>query len=85
MKHPNDMTREELRELVGDMAGMALDLAQYLRFTTEALREDLRPAAYKKAIKMAYELAFYPYNGKRMERGNCEIVVFDEDGLSIHG
>ncbi len=82
-KLPNDMTREELRELVWAMSSLALDLAQHLRFTCEGLRPEYREEAYGRATQMAYDLAFYPYAENRPEVSpNC-IMVLGENGIEL--
>lgn len=81
-KHPNDMTRDELREIVSDMSWMALDLAQHLNFSNEALKEEYREEAYQRAEKMAYELSHYPYHGPDPEApASPGVAVFGETGL----
>jgi hypothetical protein len=81
-KHPNDMDREELRELVGDMGLMALDLAQHLAFTNDMLRPELRADAYRRAQAMAYELSAFPHHGPRDDSPRTPgIAMFGEGGL----
>ncbi|MEW6016440.1 MAG: hypothetical protein AB1760_00035 [Pseudomonadota bacterium] len=83
-KHPNDMNREELRELVSAMGSLALDLAQHLRFSCEVLKPEYQAEAYARATQMAYDLAFYAYNENREEVGpNC-IMVLGKDGVEFH-
>ena len=80
-KHPKDMDADELRELVFDMAGLALDLAQHLNFTNEMLREDLQTDAYKRAEQMAYQLTWHPYTERGPRNDKLDIVVFGANGL----
>jgi hypothetical protein len=81
-KHPNDMDREELRELVSAMGMMALDLAQHIAFTNDMLKPELRAEAYKRGEAMAYELAHYPMDGPREDSPRTPgIAVFGEGGL----
>jgi hypothetical protein len=82
-KHPNDMTREELRELVSAMSWAALDLAQHLNFTNDWLKPEFREQAYKRGEQMAYELSHMPYAEDRPEGDSkFNVVVFGEDGLT---
>ena len=57
-KHPNDLTADELRELVWEMSLAALDLAQHLAFTNDMLKAEYREEAYKTAERRAYELCY---------------------------
>lgn len=83
VKHPNDMEAGELREIVFEMASLALDLGQHLRVTLELLKDEYKEEAYKRATQMAYDLSFYPYSGKRMEKGNVEIGIVGEKGMGV--
>ena len=84
VKHPNDMTREELRDLVWSMSSMALDLAQHLNWTNDCLKIQYRKEAYKRAEEMAYEIT-RAWEYEQLE-GNMDIAVFGSNGLtSIHG
>jgi hypothetical protein len=89
-KHPNDMSREELRDLVGDMSWMALDIAQHLnfmnlQFTPGGRREgdeDDGPG-YIAAERMAYALSALPYRGPEAMEGlrrTPGVAVFDGQG-----
>ena len=81
VKHPNDMTKEELRDLVFAMSSMALDLAQHLDWTTNCLRVQYKKDAYRRAIKMAREICYaWEY---LHEKGNCEVAIFGSDGLTV--
>lgn len=83
-KHPNDMTCEELLELIGDMTSLALDLAQQLRYAMGMKEEYLRKEV-EKACKTAYRLAIDPYLGWEISKGNVQIV-FIGDGFDVrHG
>lgn len=70
-KHPDEMTREELLELVGDMTLLALDLAQHLRYA-EGLKEPYLREAVREACKMAYKLAYEPFCGWE---SNAEVLL----------
>lgn len=84
VKHPNDMNKEELRDLVRTMSSMALDLAQHLCFTNDCLKVQYRKDAYKRAEQMAYQLT-YAWEYEQPE-GNMDIAIFNSNGLtSVHG
>lgn len=78
-KHPNDMTREELHDLVWQMSSAALDLAQHLCFV-EDLKPEYQENAYKRATEMAYRLV-YLWENKQDEDPNCHVLLFGENGL----
>lgn len=68
--HPNDMTRDELRELVSGLSWMALDLAQHLNFLNLQFGDGGRKgpddddaAGYIAAERMAYAISSFPYDG----------------------
>lgn len=86
-KHPNDLSAEELRELVGSMSLMALDLAQHLAYSGMDKRitaDSNLAAAWEQATRMAYELSGYPYDGPTLERTNPPgLLVFGEKGLEL--
>lgn len=79
-RHPNDMSREELRELVSAMSWAALDLSQHLNFTNACLRDDMRQAAYVRAEQMAGEICNMPYTETPPDDGSG-ICVFGVMGL----
>lgn len=79
-KHPNDMSREELRELVSAMGWLALDLAQHLCYS-EGLKPEYKDEAYKKATGMAYHLVNLQFNFNGVEKSKADITVFGADGL----
>jgi hypothetical protein len=81
MKHPNDMTAEELRELYWAMAWAALDLAQHLHYTTKWLKDEYKEESYKKAVGMAYDLVYFDRQQEIPKRKQCNIAVFGETGL----
>lgn len=56
MKHPNNMSKKELRELVSAMGWDALNLAQHLTSANNWLKEEYKEKAYRQAAKMAYEI-----------------------------
>jgi hypothetical protein len=62
VKHPDDMTEDELRELVKDMSWEALNIAQDLMFTNELLKPKLKAAEYVRICNQAYALCNMPYN-----------------------
>ena len=72
-EHCNDMSAEELREIVSAMGWMALDIAQDLSFANRALRRDLRAAAYRAACADCYSLADFAY---RPRDPKIDIKVF---------
>lgn len=80
-KHPRDMTRDELLEIVFGMSWAALDLSQHLRFTNDMLREELRPAAYKRAAQMAGEICQMPYTPHAPRNETFDVVLFGENAL----
>jgi hypothetical protein len=81
-KHPNDMDKEELRELVWQMSSWALDLAQHLDFTLNALKVQYRKEAYERAIQMAWQIC-YAWEHEPDRQGNMEIAYFGENGLTV--
>jgi hypothetical protein len=83
-KHPKDMSREELREVVSAMSWAALDLAQHLNFTNEMLKPEFREEAYKRAERMAGELSSLPYAFDPAAQPNNDkfnVVVLGANGL----
>ncbi len=61
-KHPDDMSREELKSLVHGMGYAALDLAQDMNFAQDMLRLDLRAAVYRRVAADLYQLSNVPYS-----------------------
>ncbi len=80
-KHPNDMDREELRDLVRAMSWQALDLAQNLYFIDTGLKEEYSDQAFKSAIKQAYELSNLPYSTDDIVESNIDVAVFGPNGI----
>ena len=83
-KHPNNMSKEELKELVFAMGWAALDLAQHLDFTIKALDGENKEKALYKATKMAYDITEMPYK-KLQPKSNIDISYFGETGLEKGG
>jgi len=80
VKHPSEMSKEELLSLVWNMSEMALDLSQHLE-CTEMLRVQYKKDAYKRAAKMAAEIVYaWEY---QHPKGNCEVAMFDGNGLTV--
>lgn len=79
-KRPNEMTKEELLELVDTMSSWALDLAQHLDFTTNMLKVQYKKSAYQRAIQMAWQIC-YAWDHEPEPEGNFSIHVFGQDGL----
>lgn len=89
-KHPNDMDRDELRDVVSDLSWMALDLAQHLNFMNLQFSEGGRKGpddddaeGYTAAEQMAYAISNYPYHGPppdMPEASNVSIAMFDGKG-----
>ena len=80
-KHPNDMTWQELRDLVSAMSWAALDLSQHLNFTNEMLKEEYKANAYKRAESMAGAICSMPYKD-HAPPGQIDMVIFGADGLT---
>ena len=80
VKHPSEMTREELLDLVWQMSSSALDLAQHLE-STEWLKVQYRKKCYERAVKMAWQIC----NAWEYERkeGNMQIAYFGGNGLEV--
>lgn len=88
--HPNDLSREALRELVGSLSWMALDLAQHLNFMNLQYDEGGRKGpkdddaeGYKSAEAMAYAISHFPYHGPEATEGirhTPGIVLVDGKG-----
>jgi hypothetical protein len=80
VKHPSEMTREELLDLVWQMSSSALDLAQHLE-STEWLKVQYRKKCYERAIQMAWQIC----NAWEYERkeGNMQIAYFGGNGLEV--
>ena len=84
MKHPNDMTRDELREVVSAMAWLSLDLAQNLSFIVHMLKREYVAEALRGAIQQAYDLSHYPYNEARINpKAKAQVGVFGATGLTV--
>ena len=84
MKHPNDMTRDELREVVSAMSWLSLDLAQNLSFIVNMLKREYVADALRGAIQQAYDLSHYPYNEDRINpKAKAQVSVFSEGGLTV--
>lgn len=82
LKHPNDMSEQELRQLVFSMGWAALDLAQHLRFCVN-LKPKYRKQADENAIAMAYKLTQMPYySSDSFVDRVLDISIFGENGLS---
>lgn len=79
--HPNNMSRDELRELVGAMSYAALDLGQHLKFTNDALKIQYRKEAFHRATQMAYDISYMPYEDELPKQSNFEIAFFGAKGL----
>jgi len=79
-KHPNNMTKEELRELISDMSWRALDLAQHLDWTIDCLRVQYRRGAYERARSMAHEISDMPY--RNYEKSSGSVILFGAQGLT---
>ena len=62
MKAPDydEMTRDQLIDIIRGMSMVALDLAQDMNFTRTMLRYDLRDSAYRRIHRDLYKLAFSP-------------------------
>lgn len=90
--HPNDMTREQLREVVFAMGWMALDLAQHLNFANLQFQEggckgpeDDDAESYIAAERMAYAISHYCFDGpaaveRQALRTTPGIAIFDGKG-----
>jgi hypothetical protein len=88
--HPNDLSREALRELVGALSWMALDLAQHLNFANLQYQEGGRKGpedddaqGYIAAERMAYAISGFPYDGPAATEGIRKtpgIAIFDGQG-----
>ena len=83
-KHPNNMSKEELKELVFAMVWAALDLGQHLNFTMKFLDGENKEKALYKAIKMAYEITEMPYK-ELPPKSYIDISYFGETGLEKGG
>lgn len=59
-KHYQEMTRDELLDLVNKWGWILLDIVQDLDFTNELLRRDLRAAAYRRLRDELYMLVYAP-------------------------
>lgn len=81
-KRPNDMNKEELIELVNTMSMWALDLAQHLDWTTNALKVQYKKEAYLRAIQMAWQIC-YAWEYNPIKDSQVTIALFGEDGLSV--
>ena len=82
-KHPNDMSADELRKLVWNMAWVALDLAQHLYVTNKLLKDEHKGGAYEKECLMAHNLASLNFqNDSSQDRGHA--VIIDDRGLTRH-
>ena len=80
--HPNDLSREALRELVGGMSWVALDLAQELCALRDLYGKDQIPDS---VIRRAYMLSTMPYSDISDDclKWKYNIAVFSADGLSV--
>ena len=78
-KHPQDMTREELLNLVFQFSLTALDLAQHLSFS-EDLKPEYKDNAYKRATEMAYKLV-YLWENEQNSDSKFNILFFGKNGL----
>ena len=65
-----------LRESLSAMSWAALDLAQHLACANDLLREEDRPAAYKRAERMAYAIS------NRTPEPTSGIQLIDHRGLT---
>ena len=54
---PEDATRDDLANIINDVSWRALGLAQDMAFANEALRRDLRAAAYRGVCGDLYEMS----------------------------
>jgi len=79
-RHPNNMSKEELRELVFAMEWAIIDLARYLNYTVRFSDGKNKEKALYKAIKMAYDITDMPYK-KLPPKSNIDISYFGENGL----
>jgi len=89
-RHPNDLSRVALRELVGDMSWMLLDLAQHLNFMNLQFEPGGRKGpldedapGYKEAERMAYSIGSFPYEGPGCladHRRTPGVAIFDGNG-----
>lgn len=82
-RHLDQMTVEELRELVDEMSALALDLAQHLEYSARFLKRRKRETAILKACEMAYKLYLYPHEGPRVRLSGTRVATFDADGLHV--
>jgi len=79
-RHPNNMSKEELKELVFAMGWAALDLGQHLNFTMEFLDGGNKEKALNKSIMMAYNITKMPYEELPL-KSNIDISYFGKNGL----
>jgi hypothetical protein len=81
--HPNNMTKEQLQELVNAMSCSALDLAQHLHFSLTALKYQYRKKALLRATRMAYKLTQMPYHDTDEDLAELNgITIFGKEGLT---
>lgn len=88
--HPNEMSREQLREVVAGLSWMALDLAQHLNFMNLQFSEGGRKGptdedaeGYQTAERMAYAISAFPYHGPEATEGIRQtpgVAIFDGKG-----
>lgn len=75
-KRYDEMTLEELKELVSVMSWAALDLAQDMNFSNEMLRRDLRASAYRRVCGDLYALSQMDCNPPP---GKFNVKVFGDE------
>jgi len=80
-KRLQEMSKDELIEIIHDMRWSALDLAQHLVFTVDLLKPKYQKEAYKRATAMAYQLAFPPDDKPTKHPEKFDINFFTADGL----
>jgi len=78
-RHPNNMNKTQLKELVFAMSWAALDLAQHLWFTADFLDNKSKKKAYEKATQMAYDITKMPY--EKIEKSNIDVSFYGDTGL----
>ena len=79
----SDLGPQELRDLLDEMSSLALDLAQHLEFSVRFLKRRDREKALGKACEMAHRLHLYPYEGRRIAKGNTRVASFGRNGLQV--
>lgn len=82
LEHLERLDDREARDLCEAMSSACLDLGQHLAFSLEALREDLRPQAGRRAVMMFRQIADLPVADLRApDEISPGIAVFGERGL----